>query len=225
MPARTMVRCAICKSLVREDRLSAHVSRVHGDVFGHHLPERIATEGASNAEGAFLNAACSCGGQNNNCFRCGGWGYIDSIAQGRNQHSEFVAGTIANKKKVKNPRRPKAKQSPQIEGKGLKSASKKCYLCSAKVGDLEAHMKVFHGVIRLGIRSSFGKNTRLIHSSKNVDRRAVLEKNLSNSSGRKLTRDIERNLDGARDYYSNYREQGRFGSHPSHDDYGDDSDP
>ena len=159
MPARRMVRCAICKSSVREDRLSAHVSRVHGDVAGHHLPERIAKEGESSSEGVFLSAACPCGGQNDNCFRCGGWGYIDSISQGRNQPSEFVAGTTADKKKGKNPQRPKIKHSAQT-GR-LKSNSKKCHICSAKIGDLETHMRVFHGGINSGVRSSPVKKSRI----------------------------------------------------------------
>jgi hypothetical protein len=223
MPARRMVRCAICKSSVREDRLSAHVSRVHGDVAGHHLPERIAKEGESSSEGVFLSAACPCGGQNDNCFRCGGWGYIDSISQGRNQPSEFVAGTTADKKKGKNPQRPKIKHSAQT-GR-LKSNSKKCHICSAKIGDLETHMRVFHGGINSGVRSSPVKKSRISPSSGNADRKQLRKKISSDSSGGKSTRCIERNLDGARDYYSNYREQGRFGSHPAHDDYGDDSDP
>lgn len=36
---------------------------------------------------------------------------------------------------------------------------------------------------------------------------------------------IERQLDGARDHYAAYREHGRFGSHASFDDYGDESGP
>lgn len=35
----------------------------------------------------------------------------------------------------------------------------------------------------------------------------------------------ERRLDGSRDYYNNFRENGRFGSHPRFDDGGDESEP
>ncbi len=35
----------------------------------------------------------------------------------------------------------------------------------------------------------------------------------------------ERRLDGSRDYYNTFRENGRFGSHPLHDDYGDTAQP
>jgi len=33
-----------------------------------------------------------------------------------------------------------------------------------------------------------------------------------------------KNLDATKDYYAMYRDNGRFGSHPSHDDFGDESD-
>ena len=36
---------------------------------------------------------------------------------------------------------------------------------------------------------------------------------------------LERNLDETKDYAHSFRENGRFGSHPSHDGFGDDSEP
>lgn len=35
---------------------------------------------------------------------------------------------------------------------------------------------------------------------------------------------LEKPIDATRNYYAAYRERGQFGSHPSHDDYGDESD-
>lgn len=35
----------------------------------------------------------------------------------------------------------------------------------------------------------------------------------------------ERRLDAGRDYFAAYRDNGRYGSYPSHDDYGDESEP
>lgn len=30
-----------------------------------------------------LKKPCSCGGNNPNCYMCGGWGYIDSVSESR----------------------------------------------------------------------------------------------------------------------------------------------
>ena len=47
---------------------------------------------------------CSCSGENPNCYRCGGWGYLDKI--GKRSTSSMVAGA-SNKKSVK--KRPTVK--------------------------------------------------------------------------------------------------------------------
>jgi hypothetical protein len=46
-----------------------------------------------------------------------------------------------------------------------------------------------------------------------------------NADGFIRERDTDRSLDGSRYYGNSYREDGRFGSHPTHDDYGEESSP
>jgi hypothetical protein len=78
-----MVTCPHCPSQVREDRLARHIRRYHGlptQTNGRKTSSR--TERAEPSS-AFLRTPCSCGGTNENCFKCGGWGYIDSIGVGR----------------------------------------------------------------------------------------------------------------------------------------------
>jgi hypothetical protein len=78
-----MVTCPHCPSLVREDRLARHIRRYHGVLAqkkGPHDPTRSERMVPSTA---FLRTPCSCGGTNENCFKCGGWGYIDPIGEGR----------------------------------------------------------------------------------------------------------------------------------------------
>jgi uncharacterized C2H2 Zn-finger protein len=78
-----MVICPHCPSQVRQDRLARHIRRYHGlpvQTNGRKTPSRVERAEPSSA---FLRTPCSCGGTNENCFKCGGWGYIDAIGVGR----------------------------------------------------------------------------------------------------------------------------------------------
>ena len=48
---------------------------------GHH-GEGKGTQGPLQQQ-ALLKQACSCQGENPNCYKCGGWGYLDPIGEGR----------------------------------------------------------------------------------------------------------------------------------------------
>lgn len=56
----------------------------------------------------------------------------------------------------------------------------------------------------------------------NTQKETILGVKLSNYFKELPRQDIERKLDGSRDFYQ-FRESGKFGSHSSYDDYGDES--
>lgn len=97
MTNRELIKCRFCSSPVREDRIESHVRRVHGE-----SKREAAVDQGHEAVQFFFKRPCSCGGGNENCFRCGGWGYIDSISEGRALDGALVAGGELRKNKLKN---------------------------------------------------------------------------------------------------------------------------
>jgi hypothetical protein len=71
------------------------------------------------AKNAPLPVACGCRGGNPNCFRCGGWGYLDSIGKARASPGSDGAAFST----------PRAKRR------------KRCPNCGAMVGRLGKHLK------------------------------------------------------------------------------------
>jgi hypothetical protein len=65
-------------------------------------------------------------------------------------------------------------------------------------------------------KSTYQSNVNSSHKE------TLLANKLSNHFKEKSQNQLERKLDGSRDYYQ-FRESGKFGSHSSHDDYGDES--
>lgn len=179
---------------------------------GAALPPQAATTGQHTAPpvGQFLSTPCMCGGENESCFRCGGWGYIDSIGKGRAAPEDFVAGgTIAPSK----PRTGKVSRPKQ--SKPLKT----CPHCGAQVLRLQKHLLKSH------------RDRRPIHANpapQRSQRPASLPKPQTPSwqeatAGTFENAGQERQLDATRDYYAAYRDNGQFGSHASHDGYDEES--
>ena len=51
----------------------------------------------------FLTKQCSCGGGNPACYKCGGWGYVDAIGEGRG--TENISVGLGNLSAGKNRRK------------------------------------------------------------------------------------------------------------------------
>lgn len=81
---------------------------------------------------------------------------------------------------------------------------------------LASHLRLAHGI--------FGARLAAPPPSREVRLRESSGANLRDSVAPEAERQEERRLDATRDY-SQLRESGRFGSHSSHDDFGDDSAP
>lgn len=75
------------------------------------------------------------------------------------------------------------------------------------------------------------RHLKKVHRSRGVRARAVPKPNIAESAKDVLRESTtfaaprDKNLDATKLYAHSYREQGRFGSHPSHDGFGDESGP
>jgi hypothetical protein len=98
-----------------------------------------------------------------------------------------------------------------------------CRVCKVgvKPTNLTKHMKRVHGIVQAGPApvSNHGKKTSAprIGTAMRVHRNDPTE-----TLNEPDQRAVERRLDASRDYYR-FRENGRFGSHSVHDDFGDES--
>lgn len=106
--------------------------------------------------GGFLSTPCQCGGTNESCFRCGGWGYIDQISQGRATPTSapptFAVArphkpnpSAGSKKKPKRPRgpRPAVQCGPAAQVRLMPEYSP-CAECGVLVKRMERHMRRVH---------------------------------------------------------------------------------
>ena len=102
-----------------------------------------------------LKKQCSCFGGNPNCFKCGGWGYIDALSAGRISTSPAGAPLVP-KRKVRCPncgaRVAQLHQHIQRMHSGQLKVHEKadlciCTFCKAPVkeSNLSRHMKRVHG--------------------------------------------------------------------------------
>jgi hypothetical protein len=174
---------------------------------------------------SYLTVACPCGGQNESCFRRGGWGYIDPIGKGRAAPPDFVAES--------DPRRGGRHRG--VRKSAIKVGSNKanparassisrrplfaCARCGAEVRDLQKHWSKAHSASPLNARSPGGRKSGL---PSDQSKRKAKHRD-GNTIATHENRAVERKLDATRDYYAAYRENGRFGSHSAHDDYGDEA--
>lgn len=224
MPATPpLIRCDVCRVNVRQDRLQRHRERVHGfqlalRVGSSATPNHAQTKkvAGDTATEKFLTRPCSCGGSNENCYRCGGWGYIDSIGTGR-RTEPFIANDNAVSAKTSTNRK-KSKLSGNSKNAYFVSKAR-CPVCGLFVADLPTHRKKIHSnAASKRINNSDVKRPLDNTSSKSVDREFVRR---TEDDKERIT---ERKLDATSLYYASFRDHGQFGSHPSHDDYGEESD-
>lgn len=175
----------------------------------------------------FFRQPCSCGGLNENCYRCGGWGYVDQIGEGLGE------GVHAFRE-------------------SLPVTCPICH-CQIKKSDFRRHLNIYHGerdvasaksssphpvttcpVCRCTIRTSkLDRHLRRIHGETGAKQKstaapllaavpspAILPPTYRSSSPAPTS---ERLLDGTQGYSLAYRENGRFGSHADFDRYDDES--
>lgn len=205
MPTQEVVQCRMCRSQVRADRLSSHLRRVHAASGTEPLLPPSAP-----LPPELLTVACSCGGTNENCFRCGGWGYIDSIGKGRAAPPDFVAGgsSVVDRARAR-------RAQPPSRPKPLLPFS--CPQCGVGLVRLQRHMKKVHKGVATAPRRPERLQQRLADHPRSSE--------TPHKSGTYQRESVERAHDATRLYYAAYRDNGQFGSHPSHDGYGDESDP
>lgn len=210
-----LIQCSNCRSLVREDRMATHLRRIHRVESGSALG-RASYLQVTPAAGVFLNVPCSCGGRNERCFRCGGWGYMDKIADGRAAPADFVAGGDLAINQT--PRR----KTMHAKGRPPDGLPKRCPHCGIGLVHLLRHVKRVHG----SSVTEVPRSTRSMPRSKSGPAATSHRpSNTATDSGAGTGTVNERALDATRDYYSAYRDHGQFGSHASHDSYDDESMP
>jgi len=110
----------------------------------------------TNQSDEFLSTPCPCGGTNESCFRCGGWGYIDRISLGR---APLKAGASmstglptpkrkasSRKKNTRPPQAPPTLDQPAPSGPvRLSPEFSACTICGVLVKRMERHMERIHG--------------------------------------------------------------------------------
>jgi hypothetical protein len=114
----------------------------------------------------------------------------------------------------------------------FRNANTQCPECGCEVGKnkLTHHLRKMHNKKPPPATFHISADGKRVWSVGGVAKTSTIKKDNNsltnpdhseNSIKHKWT---ESNLDGSRDYYNNYRENGsQLGSHPSHDDYGDES--
>ena len=180
-----LVTCPHCRCTVRQDRLEKHFRKVHFS-----LSVTPPTVASSLSKGELIVNPCSCLGSNENCFKCGGCGYVDKIGEGRS--SPPIVGSFG-----------KSNSKPSSAKRRKKTAKAKQLTKPSAVSTESTRQRVTGGF-------KTQAKTRIASMSTG----GFIKDAVSNN---------ERKMDGSRDYYLAYRESGRFGSHPSHDAYDDES--
>lgn len=97
---------------------------------------------------AVLKQACSCQGANPNCFKCGGWGYIDSISAGRISAGPAEASSRGVASKSRGARR-RVTSAPQqhIASATLRTLEvplERCPVCNRDTANLKEHLRLIH---------------------------------------------------------------------------------
>lgn len=87
----------------------------------------------------FLNVPCSCGGNNENCYKCGGWGYIDRISTGRQSQPASGSGSEGRHQDVARA------VSVSTRSKFSDKHIRRCPLCKQLVDNLMEHLQKRHG--------------------------------------------------------------------------------
>jgi hypothetical protein len=193
------------------------------------------------------NVPCSCGGSNENCRYCFGSGVRPSQLDFQSFSGPIAApGRFAVDVKSRARRLPNSGSIASAGTARVKGCRTKSHNRSAKPAVNSSHDKLqpgakggFRNLTRCprcacSIRKDrLEKHLRLVHkNNRNPSGFKAQNSQSRNDSSRLIIPDTrqeearkERQLDGTKEYAHAFREQGKYGSHPSHDRFDDDSNP
>lgn len=222
-------------------------------------PNRVRASHEGPTTSHHLTTPCSCSGNNENCFRCGGWGYIDVIGKGRSSTGQ--AGTASPQTIAQSTNRRRAKAEKASASPKKQRLLLLCPICGASVRRLAKHTTKVHGFIgppkpppppqpkpqfvdcqkcKCQLRENkLARHMNIVHGAAKLARGAPKEHRqnaalpLTPKSPHRREKlgtvstvvNPDKQLDATRRYAHPYREQGKFGSHPSHDSFDDESQP
>jgi hypothetical protein len=170
---------------------------------------------------------CSCGGSNENCALCYGRGFIEDGARGKQARSQsydsiLLSALLSAQNIVK---------CPACKFKGLTDEFTKHFaLAHGTKGRLRGRIEVPNGYL---VRSS---NSIGVRKTKKTGKNAAAKPQYPVAEGSqeslRYKSEVEaespswrNNLDSTKNYGYPARETGRYGSHPSHDGFDDESKP
>jgi uncharacterized C2H2 Zn-finger protein len=229
------VKCPNCGVNLNKKNLEKHLKKVHGKLLNNNRTktsiniEKKDSKKYSQTHN-FLTESCTCHGNNENCFLCGGWGYIDVVGKklGDPGRKILTSGTIRRKKNVnKNSvgnnkskilnSKQKMQNSETVKNKKQKDAQ--TFPRKTKNKDNQ------HPNDSSDMKNDCNRkinNARIISRPSNITKNGFTSKAIVKILNEK---NIENRLDATREYYDKYRDHGKFGSFPSHDCYDEESKP
>ena len=175
-------------------------------------------------------ASCYCGGNNENCRFCGGSGVRPTENLGTflggptSPRDSRLAGSVWEGPSGRKRKRVRG-TTIGLSGRNVSipptrpgppdSASRKLVICeycgcSVRFDRHDRHVKKVH----LKSRSRFRRSPKF-----------QSKPNLAVPNTTQEETRVSRTLDATREYAHSFREEGRYGSHPSHDRFDDDSNP
>lgn len=174
-----------------------------------------------NNHSSIHQVECTCHGGNPNCFKCGGWGYIDSVSA--NRLIDGPAGAAGKNGSVASPRSSKSRKKRKLTA--VKPRLKKPPIDKSSASKFDGSV-----LCRCGSRVAKSYYSQHLVLSCKANKKAA-RKILKGSSGKTRQRvkfegtAHSRNMDATKNYAHAFRERGAFGSHPSHDGFDDESSP
>ncbi len=189
--------------------------------------------------------SCSCGGSNENCYRCAGTG-ISGVMPGK-PGAPLTAGEDTRKSACY------SRPNPEFKSVTEQINSIYCSACKANFNRLywKKHLRTVHGtpgrshsrpdrkskapvlyfcsMCRKKFRAKeFNEHMKLVHRSQPRGRLRVTRQEANSVEAQLGSIDNDRQerlLDRTKNYGFPCRENGRYGSHPSHDGFDDESKP
>jgi hypothetical protein len=181
---------------------------------------------------------CSCGGENPNCFKCDGTGMVASAAQQLGRPHPPPGQIPLQKKRARRSRgqslraksaRPAGaalpsfaaprKKKPQAAAPRIARVLVVCPECGASVRQLKKHYEKAHSPAAASRRLAVLRDSRSSPPSAKSHKQDTARQ----SVGQWPALDDPRDLDAKHGWGGSFRDNGQFGSYPSHDDMGDES--
>jgi hypothetical protein len=187
-----------------------------------------------------MSRSCVCGGSNENCRYCGGLGTID----------DGLADALVDHAQRNRTAESAAPEPPTVEQQILAIVRQGVHVCCPVPGcfaylkkrGLTNHLKRTHKILSFSLQhSAYAKAPKVDlqvepqgelqpHSPQGANNSVAgyaVSISIPDGTPRisSFAQAPERNLDATKGYAHAYRENGRFGSHPSHDGFDGEADP